>query len=299
MTNRNQPASVKPWHQTNWDWRAALNFICGGTGTGLLVAAALFGGGAYPWLALAALAFVGFGLFWVWMEIGKPWRAINVFFHPHTSWMTRESIVAGPLFLAGLAAAWTGAAWLVAAAALLAAAFLFCQGRILLASKGIPAWRESAIVPLIVVTGLAEGMGLATAALAATGGLAGRAPIVALLVLLVLRELAWRRYRAALAVRGAPKAALSVLARASVPCTAGGNWVPALLLLAALPGHGAAAALVLVAGVAAAAFGWYGKFTIVARAAFNQGFALPVLPIRGAGERTPGAKPGWEKPARG
>ncbi|MCL4800103.1 MAG: hypothetical protein KJ025_10995 [Burkholderiales bacterium] len=295
--NRNQPASVKPWHQTNWDWRAALNFICGGTGTGLLLAAALFGGAAYAWFALAALAFVGFGLFWVWMEIGKPWRAINVFFHPHTSWMTRESIVAGPLFLAGLAAAWTGAAWLVGLAAILAAAFLYCQGRILKASKGIPAWREPAIVLLVIVTGLAEGTGLVAAALAASGRLADRAPVVALLVLLVAREIAWRRYRAALAVRGAPKGTLEVLGRTSLPYALGGNWVPALLALAALPGHGAAWALVLVAGVAAAVFGWYGKFTIVARAAFNQGFALPVLPIRGQGERTAGTKPGWERPA--
>jgi len=297
--NRNQPASVKPWHQTNWDWRAALNFICGGTGTGLLIAAALYGGAAYPWLALAALAFVGFGLFWVWMEIGKPWRAINVFIHPHTSWMTRESIVAGPLFLAALAAAWTGAAWLVALAALLAAAFLYCQGRILKASKGIPAWREPAVVPLVIATGLTEGVGLATAALAATGSMAGRAPVIALIALLVAREIAWRVYRSALARGGAPKGALDALRRMHLPFSVAGNWVPALLLLAALPAHGGAGALALIAGVAAAVFGWYAKFTVVARAAFNQGFALPVLPIRGQGARIPGTKPGWEKPARG
>jgi phenylacetyl-CoA:acceptor oxidoreductase subunit 2 len=297
--NRNQPASVKPWHQANWDWRAALNFICGGTGTGLLIAAALFGGTAYPWLALVALAFVGFGLFWVWMEIGKPWRAINVFFHPHTSWMTRESIVAGPLFLAALAAAWTGAGWLVALAALLAAAFMYCQGRILKASKGIPAWREPAIVPLVIATGLAEGTGLATAALAAMGSLVGRAPAVVLIVLLVAREIAWRRYRNALAGGGAPKGALEVLGRMHVPFSIAGNWVPALLLAATLPVHAGAGGLAIIAGFAVAVLGWYAKFTIVARAAFNQGFALPVVPIRGAGERVPGAKPGWEKPARG
>jgi phenylacetyl-CoA:acceptor oxidoreductase subunit 2 len=297
--NRNQPASVKPWHQTNWDWRAALNFICGGTGTGLLIAAALFGGAAYPWLALVALAFVGFGLFWVWMEIGKPWRAINVFFHPHTSWMTRESIVAGPLFLVALAAVWTRAGWLVALAALLAAAFMYCQGRILKASKGIPAWREPAIVPLVIATGLTEGMGLATAALAVHGSIAGRAPVIVLIVLLAAREIAWRRYRSALAGSGAPRGALDVLGRMNRPFSIAGNWAPALLLAASLPMLVGAGGLAIIAGVAAAVFGWYAKFTIVARAAFNQGFALPVVPIRGKGERVAGTKPGWEKPASG
>ena len=45
-------------------------------------------------------------------------------------------------------------------AALLAAIFVYCQGRMLQAAKGIPAWREPLLVPLIVATGLAEGGGL-------------------------------------------------------------------------------------------------------------------------------------------
>jgi hypothetical protein len=38
-----------------------------------------------------------------------------------------------------------------------AAAFLYCQARILRAAMGIPAWRGPWVVPLIVVSGLAEG----------------------------------------------------------------------------------------------------------------------------------------------
>jgi len=296
--NRNQPASVRPWHQTNWDWRAALNFLGGGTGTGLLIAAA-FAGAAYAGLALGALACVAFGLFWVWMEIGKPWRAINVVFHPQTSWMTRESLVAGPLFIVAIAAAWTGATWLVVAAALLAALFLYCQARILKASKGIPAWREPVIVPLVISTGLAEGAGLAIAALSATGNLATRWLIAALVVVLIVRDLMWRQYRRALAKRGAPKGALEVLAGIDLPFSLAGNWGPVVLLLAAIPEYGAANAIAFLGGIAAAAAGWFLKYTIVARAAFNQGFALPALPIRGAGRRVEGTKPGWEKPAQG
>jgi phenylacetyl-CoA:acceptor oxidoreductase subunit 2 len=51
----------------------------------------------------------------------------------------------------------------------------------------------------------------------------------------------------------------------------------------------------LLAGLVAVAAGWWLKFTIVARAAYNQGYALPVLPVRGQGEVKPGIKPGWTK----
>ena len=293
------PTSVRPWHQTNWDWRAALNFIGGGTGTGLLIAATFASGPPYRVLAIVALACVAFGLFWVWMEIGKPWRAINVVFHPQTSWMTRESLVAGPLFVVAVAAAWTGKLWLVTGAALLAALFLYCQARILKASKGIPAWREPAIVPLVIATGLAEGAGLALVVLAVTGNAAARWLAAGLVVVLIVRDLLWRQYRRALARSGAPKGALEVLAGIDLPFSVAGNWGPAVVLLAAIPEYGAAHALAVIAGLAALGAGWFLKFTIVARAAFNQGFALPALPIRGAGKRVEGTKPGWEKPAQG
>ena len=39
----NDDFGPKPWHQSNWDFRAALNFIFGGAGAGLLVVAAFSG----------------------------------------------------------------------------------------------------------------------------------------------------------------------------------------------------------------------------------------------------------------
>ncbi|MGR8950421.1 MAG: NrfD/PsrC family molybdoenzyme membrane anchor subunit, partial [Gammaproteobacteria bacterium] len=74
--------------QTNWDWRAACNFMFGGTGSALILVMVLF---SWPQtvpieLTLAALAFVGLGLFMVWLEIGRPWRFLHVFYHPNTSW---------------------------------------------------------------------------------------------------------------------------------------------------------------------------------------------------------------------
>ena len=65
--------------------------------------------------------------------------------------------------------------------------------------------------------------------------------------------------------------------------------VMGILYGAVLPG------LTFVAGLAALLAGWWLKFTIVARAAYNQGYALPVLPVRGQGEVKPGIKPGWTK----
>ena len=73
------------------------------------------------------------------MRVGRDrpaWRAINVLFHPRTSWMTREALLA-PLLLGCAAAAVLWPA-LRPLAALLALAFLYCRGaRILQAARGI------------------------------------------------------------------------------------------------------------------------------------------------------------------
>ena len=44
---------------------------------------------------MLALALVAAGLGAVWLEIGRPLRAIHVFFNPCTSWMTREVLRRG------------------------------------------------------------------------------------------------------------------------------------------------------------------------------------------------------------
>ena len=105
-----------------------------------------------------ALAFIGVGLFCVWMEIGRPLRALNVFFHARTSWMTREAIVAGRSSCAAssrLLSGWLFFAWL---AALIGLVFLYCQARILQAAAASRPAREPTLLPLIVVTGLSPGL---------------------------------------------------------------------------------------------------------------------------------------------
>ncbi len=282
-----------PWQQTAWDWRAAGNFVFGGAGSGLIVftalAEALGSATTLPFACGAAL--VALGLFCVSLEIGRPLRALNVFRQPRRSWMSREAIVATLLLPFALAAA-LSVPGCAAAAALLALAFVYCQARILQAARGIPAWRVPQLVPLIVTTGLAEGGGLFLAIGVVHGGAA--APLLLLAGVLVLaRWTAWLVYRRAL-VGNAGGRAIAALEGAALLLQWAGTLAPLLLLaiglvLALATGCSLAAAApasaIALAGVAALVPGAWLKFVLVTRAAFNQGYALASLPVRGVPRR--------------
>ena len=284
---------VSPRHQSNWDWRAAANFIGGGSGTGLFVAAALASFYAPPlWpAALLALTLVATGLFFVWMEIGRFERFINVFFHPQRSWMSREALAAIPFFAFGVLAMFSEWRSMWLAGALSGAVFVYCQGRILQAAKGIPAWRQPAIVPLIMATGLAEGAGIFSV-FAVLAGFAG--PLlsglqIALLALLAIRYGFWRYYRTSLGRAGAPLATFRALDRGVFNLSA-----PLQLVISALIVMSLWMPLLLIpAGVLAALSGWGFKYTLVNKAAFNQGYAINHMPVRGTGKGAIGIKPGW------
>ncbi|HEU0200413.1 MAG TPA: hypothetical protein VFR86_08260 [Burkholderiaceae bacterium] len=271
-----------PRQQLSWDWRAAGNFICGGAGAGLLVFTVLSSAAGAPRAALllGGLALIGLGLFFVWLEIGRPLRALHVFFNPRTSWMSREAFTAAVLFPTGLAAAVgvPGAEWAVAALALV---FVYCQGRMLQASKGIPAWREPLLVPLIVATGLAEGGGWFAFAHAWSGAGSG-ALWIGFGVALPARALLWWMWRQRVAQRAAPRALAAIDAAGKVLLLLG-TAVPLAVLawvLVAPPGA-AADAVLAAAGLFAVATGAWFKFELLGRASFNQGFALAHLPVRG------------------
>ena len=285
----------KPWLQTHWDWHVALNFLTGGSGSGLLLVAVL---GALAGQSLATPTWVGLllvagGLAQVSLHLGRPLRGLNVLLNPHTSWMTREAIVAGPLLaLAGLAALLDSTV-IGLLVGLLAAAFLYCQARILKEARGIPAWREPRIVPLVITTGLAEGLALYLLIAVAAGRNEALLPVgVALLAALVVRFTAWRRYRQALQGH-APQAALAVLDRAEGPFAGAGHVAPVLLLLVAVWVPSAQSPLVTMAALAALLAVWGVKFAIVIRASHNQGFAITHTPARGAGTGGIGDQPGW------
>ncbi len=296
-------ADIAPVLQTDWDWRAAGNFISGGSGAGLFVAAAiafLAGAPVLPF-GLLALAFIGLGLFLVWLETGRPLRApLNVFFNPQTSWMTRESMVAVVLFPLGAAAVWQASPELVVLAAVVAFGFLYCQGRILKAAKGIPAWREGRIVPLIVVTGLTEGAGLYVIASRVFD--AWFAPVAVnealwmVALLSAIRAFVWLAYRRAIE-SDAPTLARRALAKANPEIILLGLGVPLVAVAVAevfpIIAQLHLGSLAAVAGLGAVVGGWYMKFIIVVGASYNQGYAIQHTPERGAGGGGRGIKPGW------
>ena len=287
-----------PWHQSNWDLRAAGNFVFGGAGTGLVILAAIghVFGAAYVVPALIGLALVGAGLLCVWAEIGRPLRAMNVYRHPKTSWMTREAMVAPFLFAGGLAAAWTGSETLVWMAAALALVYLTCQAQMIKASKGIPAWRNPRIVSVIMLTGLCEGASIAILVAAATADHAYLKWVEAFLLALVLaRGLAWYAYRSSLQHGGAPTRALAALSRIELPFAMLGNWTPLVLLFIALASSSVNVVfwLGVISALTTFGSGWLFKVVLITRAAYNQGFALPRTAVRGTGSGGPAAKPGW------
>lgn len=274
--------------QRSWDMRAAGNFICGGTGTGLVIAAALSsalpgsGNGSVPTVpVVAGMVFVMLGLSLVWFEIGKPWRALNVFFRPQTSWMTRESLLAAPLIACCAAAAWFNATALLALAALLAAGFVYCQARMLQASRAIPAWSHPRTVPLILATALAEGFG----AFLVLGGAGSMAMVVLALLATLAREVAREAYRRGLFEVQAPEGTLAWFARRETKALHALRIVAALLMIAALAGI-AGPQVAAVGGAIAALTGWGLKAILVTRAAFTRGAQITRTPARGRGNAT-------------
>lgn len=302
MKARNQKPLERfsPRQQQNWDWRAAANFIFGGAGGGLLLLAAFvhLAGGDVRLPLLAGMALIGAGLTCVWFEIGRPWRALNVYRHVATSWMTREAMVALPLFACGVLAVYTGHMVAVVASGALGAAFLYSQARILNANKGIPAWRNPRTLPLLGATGVAEGAGLMAvfAPFVAPGAVAVVA--VALIAALVLRIVMWKGLLSALRAGGAPVGALKALDAIDMRLTLVAHAVPAGLAAVAAIGMPGASLGLLVGGLLAVAGGWMLKFTLIRRAAFSQGMAVPHLPVRGRGVAGPQVKPGWSGPGR-
>lgn len=287
--------SVEPRPQTAWDWRAAVQFACGGAGASLAVFTALAAWQDPAWLrrtGLIAASLVCLGLLAVFAKLGRRWRAFLVILNPFTSWLTREALLAPVLLALGLGAAVLTSRALALAAGGVGLAFLYAQARMLTEARGIPAWRTPAMLWLIGATGLAEGLSLLAIA-AAYFGSPGGWLLPALGGLLIARLAVWRAYRRALSAPGAaPARTVAVLdGMNAVLMAAHGVALAGVLAGLALPGLGWLAAL--AAGLAGLLGGWYLKFNLVVRAAYTQGFALARTPARTPGYGGPGVKPGW------
>ena len=291
---------VEPVQQQHWDWKAAGNFICGGIGSGLFVFTAIASlryGGLAP-LGWVALGFVALGLFLVLLKIGRPLRFIYVLRQPQRSWMAREAWIAAAFFPLATLALWSKASVLLIAAAIVAVLFLFSQAMILKEAKGIPSWRISWIVPLMIATGLAEGGGLFLAAPAQFVPLRPSAELISVIavILAALRGWIWRSYQARLKAAGAPTLTLAAIHDFRLWFFIFGLALPSALIVVGLAVTTASGILFAIAGLCIAAAGATLKFILITRAGFNQGFALTHTPVRGSGIAGPAVKPGWSIP---
>ncbi|MSP97752.1 MAG: hypothetical protein EXR29_11120 [Betaproteobacteria bacterium] len=281
--------------QTFWDYRAAMNFVLGGMASGLALVAwlthatGLLGTGALRTVNIAAAAIMAVGLIFVFLKIGRKARFLYVLLRPHTSWMTRETWCVAVFYPAVAASLLWPSPILFALAGLAAAGFLVCQARILYASKGIPSWRAPLVPWMLVAGGAFEGLGLLALALTLAGRSA--APLALAGVLLgVLNAALWWRYRASAKANGIGPLSRRDLARISPTVHALGHAAPALLFALCLVPAFTPNALGALAGVTTVVGGVLWKFVLVTRACHQQGFALPMVPQRGSGNRAAPAR---------
>jgi phenylacetyl-CoA:acceptor oxidoreductase subunit 2 len=287
---------AEPQQQPYWTWKASGNFIGGGTGSGLLFLSGVTAAQETFWVfiaGVAAHAFVAAGLLSVFFQLGRPFRAPRVIFRPQTSWMTRETLSDALVFMVWVSALWFGLPSLGRVMGALALVPLYCHARMLKAAKGIPAWREPAMVPLIFSTGLAEGAA-AFLVLAVVFGHAQRWAMSVLALLVIARLVIWGVYRARLVTPGAaPRGTAEFLERINVGLILLGHLAPLALLaltgFAPALGYGPAVGGALLSLLS----GWYLKHALVTRAGFTQGLALPRLPARTPGFGGSATRPGW------
>ncbi|MFZ1882095.1 MAG: hypothetical protein WAU53_00505, partial [Rhodoplanes sp.] len=180
-------------------------------------------------------------------------------------------------------------------AALLGLAFMLCQAMMFYASKGIPAWRQQTLVPLLVATGFAEGSGLflIVAAFVPAMQLFAEPAAAALVMLVAARHLAWRFYIGELEREGAPTQTHEVFRALAPWLLIGGLAIPLWLIAPGFVLPPFAPTLFALAGAATLIAGWAFKLILVTRAGYNQGFALDHTPVRGSGAAGPAVKPGW------
>jgi len=284
--------------QKFWDWRAAMNWCFGGLSSGFAVAgwlAYLFAGlpaQTLAYLNVGAAVLMAVGLFFVWLKIGRKFRAWRAIFRPQTSWMTRElyavaifypSVLVGLLWQHPAAFAATGISALI---------FLLCQAKILHMAKGIPAWRAPLIPLMIIASGLLEGLGLAALLAVFAKGRLGEAEAgiavglaVAGIGLAVLNAILWMAYRGSGKAQGLPPLARRAIDGLNIPLQTAGHALPLILFVVALAAASGTSIYLSVAGLMAIVGGMFWKFGIIVRAGYQQGFAISKMPRRGSGAK--------------
>jgi DMSO reductase anchor subunit len=184
--------------QTLWGVPAVVNFVLGGTGAGLYVAAAAAAGfrssvtvTTASWLG-PALVLAGFLA--VATEAGRPLRGLRVLARVATSWMSRELWIGG-IFIALAAGEFVvpGSAqrFFAAAAAVM---LVLAQGLILRRAEGIAAWSVPPLPLVFIQSALVAGAGLLVLIKAGAGTPPGRVVLDVGLALLLFAALVWLKF---------------------------------------------------------------------------------------------------------
>ncbi|MDP6174997.1 MAG: 4Fe-4S dicluster domain-containing protein, partial [Rhodospirillales bacterium] len=277
--------------QRFWDMRAAMNFILGGLGSGTVVIAYLtglftaMGNASLVTVFMLAGGIMALGLFFVWLKIGRKFRAPFVILRPNSSWMSREVYAVGVFYLT-LAADWLQPHPFVhLLAAMGAGAFLYCQGRILHAGKGIPAWRVAQMPWMLVAAGLLEGAALLAIVFVRYDQTMPPPGLAAgwVIGLVLVNAFLWRRYLSNAPAWGIGPLDQAVLARTTPWLHGLGHVLPVVLFGAYLAWPAAPAWVVELGAILAIAGGFLWKAVVITRACRQQSFALGKYPYRGSG----------------
>lgn len=272
-----------------WDWRAAMNWMFGGMGSGLLILTAVFTlMNLIPLtvsrdLIICSLGSISIGLFFVFLKIGRKLRFWRAILRPQSSWMTRELYVASLMFPFSIYAAIETNTLNLVLTGLLGSTFLFCQAMILYKARGIPAWRTPDIPWMIFFGGLLEGYGLLQIILEFEGlyihkGLAFTCGVV----LVAFNFGLWYRYLLK-SDKTLPPLAVSVLRYvspllSSLALLMIGEMVYGLLA----PNHGHY--LFAIFGLGAIGYGFLWKFIVIVKASYFNGLTYDFSPRRGSGD---------------
>jgi Fe-S-cluster-containing dehydrogenase component/DMSO reductase anchor subunit len=278
--------------QTFWDMRAAMNFIMGGLGSGTVVSAYLLSlfiaidDRTLITINMGAGAILAVGLFFVWLKIGRKLRAAFAILRPQTSWMSREIYAVGLFYLSVAADFYQPSPIFHGTAALGAAAFLYCQGRILHAGKGIPSWRVAQMPLMLVATGLLEGIALLTLIFSQWGDQLPDASLIPpiAIILIIVNFYLWRRYVGNAKAWGIGPIDRRILGIFTPKLHMVGHVIPLVLFAILFLNANSPVWIADLAGFLTIAGGVLWKAIVITRACHMQNFALGKMPQRGSGK---------------
>jgi phenylacetyl-CoA:acceptor oxidoreductase subunit 2 len=264
--------------------RLTLGIIFGGLGAGCIVAAYLLSlaGGIskgdliLPDFAGGMILAIGLGCFWI--PGNGRLRTISALRLTRT-WITYETYAAISFFVALAALAKVSHPLIELLVAATAALYLVCQAYVIQAAKSRPAWRAPEMPSLIIVMGLAEGVGLIALISAIAPAIVRGATLapIAGMVLAAMGAFRWRDYVSGQIAKQTNAVAPSNIRHLSLWIYALTYALPVTLYLAALVPWAGASWILPVSGVWTIAMGAVWTNTLIIR--LGQARAFTASPI--------------------